>query len=93
MKFTIERNVLSEALINASKASSARSSIPALEGVLIHLSDGKITVTGYDLEMGIKCIVQPTESIEEGEVVVNAKVFGEMIRKMPAGIVEISMVK
>lgn len=90
MKFTIERNVLSEALINASKASSARSSISALEGVLIHLSDGKITVTGYDLEMGIKCIVEPTESIEEGEVVVNAKVFGEMIRKMPAGIVEIS---
>ena len=90
MKFTIERNVLSEALINASKASSARSSIPALEGVLIHLSDGKITVTGYDLEMGIKCIVEPTESIEEGEVVVNAKIFGEMIRKMPAGIVEIS---
>lgn len=90
MKFTIERNILSEALINASKASSARSSIPALEGVLIHLSDGKITVTGYDLEMGIKCIVAPAESIEEGEVVVNAKVFGEMIRKMPAGIVEIS---
>lgn len=90
MKFTIERNVLSEALINASKASSARSSIPALEGVLIHLSDGKITVTGYDLEMGIKCIVEPAESIEEGEVVVNAKIFGEMIRKMPAGIVEIS---
>lgn len=90
MKFTIERNVLSEALINASKASSARSSIPALEGVLIHLSDGKITVTGYDLEMGIKCIVEPAEAVEEGEVVVNAKVFGEMIRKMPAGIVEIS---
>ncbi len=90
MKFTIERNVLSEALINASKASSARSSIPALEGVLIHLSDGKITVTGYDLEMGIKCIAEPTEAIEEGEVVVNAKIFGEMIRKMPAGIVEIS---
>lgn len=90
MKFTIERNTLSEALTNASKASSARSSIPALEGVMLHLSDGKITVTGYDLEMGIKCIISPAESIEDGEVVVNAKIFGEMIRKMPAGLVEIS---
>ncbi|MCM1335759.1 MAG: DNA polymerase III subunit beta [Bacteroides sp.] len=89
MKFKIERNVLSEALFNAAKASSARSSIPALEGVLIHLSDGKITVTGYDLEMGIKCIVEPLEAEEDGEVVVNAKVFGEMIRKMPAGPVEL----
>ena len=90
MKFTIERNILSDALVNASKASSSRSSIPALEGVLINLRDGIITVTGYDLEMGIKCYIKPTEAIEEGEVVVNAKVFGEMIRKMPSGDVEIS---
>lgn len=90
MKFTIERNKLSDALMNASKASSARSSIPALEGVLIHLQEGKITVTGYDLEMGIKCIIDPDNPIEDGEIVVNAKVFAEMIRKMPAGMVEIS---
>lgn len=90
MKFTIERSTLSDALMNASKASSARSSIPALEGVLIHLKENKITVTGYDLEMGIKCIISPAEAIEEGEIVVNAKVFAEMIRKMPAGLVEIS---
>lgn len=89
MKFKIERNTLSDALVNASKASSSRSSIPALEGVLINLKNGIITVTGYDLEMGIKCIIKPAEAIEEGEVVVNAKIFGEMIRKMPSGLVEI----
>lgn len=89
MKFTIERNKLSDALMNAAKASSSRSSIPALEGVLINLKDGIITVTGYDLEMGIKCRITPAEAIEEGEIVVNAKIFGEMIRKMPAGLVEV----
>lgn len=90
MKFKIERNLLSDALVNASKASASRSSIPALEGVLINLKNGMITVTGYDLEMGIKCRIPPAEAVEDGEVVVNAKVFGEMIRKMPAGLVEIS---
>lgn len=90
MKFSIDRNTLSDALSNASKASSSRSPIPALEGVLINLKEGVITVTGYDLEMGIKCKVSPAISEEEGEVVVNAKIFGEMIRKMPAGLVEIS---
>ncbi len=90
MKFTIDRTTISEALVNASKASSSRSSLPALEGVLINLKNGIITVTGYDLEMGIKCRIQPAEAIEEGEVVVNAKIFGDMIRNMPAGLVEIS---
>ena len=89
MRFKIERNTLSDALVNASKASSSRSSIPALEGVLINLKNDIITVTGYDLEMGIKCKIKPAEAIEEGEVVVNAKIFGEMIRKMPSGLVEI----
>ena len=90
MKFTIDKTILSEALTNASKASAVRSTIPALEGVLICLRNNEITITGYDLELGIKCIVLPNESIEEGEIVVNAKIFGEMIRKMPAGLVEIS---
>ncbi|MCR5021320.1 DNA polymerase III subunit beta [Ruminococcus sp.] len=90
MKFSIDRSVLSDALVNASKASAVRSTIPALEGVLINLKDNVITITGYDLELGIKCIVSPTEAIEDGEIVVNAKIFGEMIRKMPSGEVEIS---
>lgn len=90
MKFTIDRTTLSDALTNASKASAVRSTIPALEGVLICLKKETITITGYDLEMGIKCMISPTESIEDGEIVVNAKIFGEMIRKMPAGIVEIT---
>lgn len=89
MKFSIERNILAEALTSAAKASATRSSIPALEGLLINLKNGILTVTGYDLEMGIKCMIPVTESFEEGEIVVNSKVFGEMIRKMPAGVVNI----
>ena len=90
MKFTIDRSTLSDALTNASKASAVRSTIPALEGVLICLKNDVITITGYDLEMGIKCMTSPTEAVEDGEIVVNAKIFGEMIRKMPAGLVEVS---
>lgn len=89
MKFSIERNIIADALINASKASATRSSIPALEGILLNLKNNILTVTGYDLEMGIKCMVPVSESFEEGEVVVSSKIFGEMIRKMPGGIVNI----
>ncbi|MBP3855697.1 MAG: DNA polymerase III subunit beta [Ruminiclostridium sp.] len=90
MKFTIEKSVLSEALSSASKACAVRSTIPALEGVLICLKNNEITVTGYDLEIGIKCIIKPEQAVEDGEIVVNAKIFSEMVKKMPSGLVEIA---
>ena len=89
MKFTIDKSILSEALNNASKACAVRSTIPALEGVLLCLKNNDLTITGYDLEIGIKCIISPEDAIEDGDIVVNAKVFGEMIRKMPSGLIEI----
>lgn len=85
MKFTAEKNKLSDAIVNAAKASASKSPNPALEGILVNLKDDIITVTGYDLEMGIKSMIPVTESFEEGEIVLNAKVFGEMVRKMPSG--------
>ena len=85
MKFTADRNKLSDAIINASKVTTARSSIPALEGILVNLKNGKITVTGYDLDSGIKNIIPAITAEEDGEVVLNAKLIAEMLRKMPAG--------
>ncbi|MCH5201219.1 MAG: DNA polymerase III subunit beta [Oscillospiraceae bacterium] len=85
MKFTADRNKLSDAIINASKVTSAHSSIPALEGILVNLKNEKITVTGYDLDSGIKNIIPVISAEEDGEVVLNAKLIAEMLRKMPAG--------
>lgn len=85
MKFTADRNKLSDAIINASKVTSAHSSIPALEGILVNLKGGNITVTGYDLDSGIKNIIPSISAEEDGEVVLNAKLIAEMLRKMPAG--------
>lgn len=85
MKFTADKNKLSDAIVNAAKASASKSPNPALEGILVNLTEGIITVTGYDLEMGIKSMIPVTEAFEDGEIVLNAKVFGEMIRKMPTG--------
>lgn len=85
MKFTADRNKLSDAIINASKVTTPHSSIPALEGILVNLTNGKITVTGYDLDSGIKNIIPCISGEEDGEVVLNAKLIAEMLRKMPSG--------
>lgn len=85
MKFTAEKNKLIDAIQNASKATATNSSISALEGILLNLTKDKLTVTGYDLEMGIKSIIPVVSADEEGEIVLNAKLLGEMIKKMPTG--------
>lgn len=84
MKFTVDKNKFSEAIINASKATTHSSPIPALEGILMSLKDSKLTVTGYDLEMGIKSSLEVEKAFGGGDIVVNAKVFGDMVRKMPS---------
>lgn len=86
MKFTAEKNKLSEAILNASKATATNSSISALEGILLNLKNNVLTVTGYDLEMGVKNMIPVLTGDEDGEIVLNAKLLGEMIRKMPSGV-------
>lgn len=85
MKFTADRNLLSEAIINASKVTALHSSIPALEGILINLKNNILTVTGYDLDSGIKNMIPVLSAEEEGEVVLNAKLIADMLKKMPSG--------
>lgn len=81
MKFTADRNLLSDAVINASKVTASHSSIPALEGILINLKNNVITVTGYDLDSGIKNMIPVISAEEDGEVVLNAKLLADMLKK------------
>ena len=88
MKFSCEKYLLQSACGIASRASASKSPIPALEGLLLQARD-RLTVTGYDLKKGIYTQLE-AEVKEQGSVVVGARLFGEMIRRLPDGIVTIS---
>ena len=88
MKFSCEKYFLQSACGIASRAAAGKSPIPALEGLLLQASD-RLTVTGYDLKKGIYTQLE-AEVKEQGSVVVGARLFGEMIRRLPDGIVTIS---
>ncbi|MDR1754764.1 MAG: DNA polymerase III subunit beta [Eubacterium sp.] len=91
MKFKAEKNRLSEAIINASKACAVKTIFNALDGVLLNLEGDVLTVTGYDLEIGIRIKIK-VEGLEDGEIVVDARLFGDMIRRMPSDCpIEISV--
>lgn len=84
MKFTCQKEVILGAVQTTSKAAAAKSSIPSLEGVLMELEGNKLTVTGYNLDIGIKTDIE-VNGIENGSIVINARMAGDIIRKMPSG--------
>ena len=89
MKFTCEKILLQNAIAVTSRAVSSKSSIPALEGLLLHAGES-LTVSGYDMKTGIRTKVTASIS-EEGEIVLNARLFGDIIRRMPDDVVTITV--
>lgn len=90
MKFICDKNELSEALINVSKAVADRSAISSLEGVKFSLEDNTLELTGYDLELGIRTSI-PAKSPDSGKFIANVRIFSEMVRKMPNGDLSIEV--
>ncbi|MDD6489832.1 MAG: DNA polymerase III subunit beta [Clostridia bacterium] len=88
MKFQCSRQKLNEAVTNVQRAVSTKSTIPALEGILIKAADNKITLCGYDLEIGITTTID-ADVRENGSAVLTAKLFAEIIRKMPEDTITI----
>ncbi len=54
MKFTVEKRLLNEAVTNLQRAVSSKTSIPALEGILIRSEENRLILTAYDLEIGMQ---------------------------------------
>lgn len=86
MKFVCDSAELSEACQNVQRAASVKTAIPSIEGILISAANGAVTLTGYDLEMGIITSI-PARIEEEGELVLNARTFSETLKRLPGSAV------
>lgn len=87
MKFSCEKQYLQEAVGIAARAAATRSPIAALEGLFIEAGEF-VTITGYDLKKGIFTKFQ-ADIVESGSIVMSCRLFGEIIRSLPDGIVTI----
>lgn len=85
MKFSCEKLLLQTAVATASRAVAAKSTIPALEGVLLQ-AGAQLTVSGYNMQTGIRTTLE-TDVTEEGSLVLPARLFGEIIRRLPDDVV------
>ena len=89
MNFSCEKALLNSAVNVTARAVSPKSSIPALEGILLEAVNGKITLTGYNLETGIRTSLE-AQVKEEGSLVVSARLFGDIIRNLPDDMVKVT---
>ncbi len=89
MKFSCEKAILLNSILTASRAVSTKSTIPALEGLFIQATDS-LKITGYNLETGIQTFC-PALIDHPGTTVVNARLFVEIIRRLPDDTVFFSL--
>ena len=90
MKFECEKTLLASAIEGVSRAITNRSAIPVLEGVYLKAEGFNLTLTGYDMEMGITTTIE-CNVLVPGETVLEAKLLLSLVSRMPAGDVRIEL--
>jgi len=89
LEFICDKNILSDGINTAQKAVMPKAALQILEGILIK-AENSLTITGNSLEIGIVSNVE-AEIVKTGSIVVNSRIFGEIIRKLPEGNVKIQV--
>lgn len=90
MKFSCNTTILAEACNIVQRGVSQKSTIPSTEGIFIQAKNSCLTLTGYDLEVGITTSIDCSTQTE-GSIVVNAKLFCDILRKLPAATVTVTV--
>ncbi|MBQ5952422.1 MAG: DNA polymerase III subunit beta [Lachnospiraceae bacterium] len=90
LDLTFLKNNLVAGINIAMKAVPTRTSLPILECFLLEAKEGRVTLTANDMEMAIKTTLN-AEVAENGKVAIDAKLFSEIVRKMPEEEVRIEV--
>lgn len=92
MKFICEKSKLQEAISTAQKAVTGKSTMTILEGILLIAKNNELTLIGSDIDLSVETKIQ-ADIIEDGSIVVDSKLFGELIKKLPNSEVQINTIE
>lgn len=90
MHIICDKSKLIEGMNIAMKAIPGKTTMMILECVVIEVKDNQIKLIANDLQLGIETLIDG-EIKQEGSVAVGAKVFFEIIRKLPSDNVSITV--
>lgn len=94
MIFTCEKQKILEGISIVQKAITGKSTNPILEGIYIKTNElnSSITLIGSDMDVSIQTTVDANIT-ESGSIVIDAKIFGEIIRKLPNTTIKIETIE
>ena len=82
MKLVFSKSNLLKSVSIVMKAVPSRTTMPILECILIDASTNEIKFTSNDMELGIETIAEGTV-LEKGVIALDAKIFSEIVRRLP----------
>lgn len=82
MKLICSKNALLTGLQVVSKAVPSKTTMTILECILIDSTSGEIRLTANDMELGIETVIEGN-IVERGIIALDAKIFLEIVRKLP----------
>lgn len=82
MKIVCTKSSLLSGVQIVSKAVPSKTTMSILECILVDTRNGEIKLTANDMELGIETIIDG-EIIEKGMIALDAKIFLEIVRKLP----------
>jgi DNA polymerase-3 subunit beta len=89
MKFTIQRDLLLNALQKAQSVVEKKSTVAILANILCTVQDGQLYINATDLEVGVR-IVLPVDQSENGRLTLSAKHFLDIVKELPSRPVQIT---
>ena len=87
MRFTCEKSMLVTGLNITGRTVAQKSALSAIEGILCR-AHGNLSLTGYNMETAITYEIE-AEVTDIGECILPAKLFGDIIRRLPEGPVTV----
>ena len=87
MRFTCEKSMLVQGLNIAGRTVAQKSSLSVIEGILCKAGLG-LSLTGYNMETAITYEIE-AEVADPGQCILPAKLFGDIIRRLPEGPVTV----
>ncbi len=82
MKIICSKDILSKAVSTVLKAIPGKTTMPILECILINAEGNKIKLTATDTELGIETTIEGNIT-QPGRIAIEAKIFSDIIRKLP----------
>lgn len=90
MKFQVEREALADAVAWTARSLPARPPVPVLAGVLLEVTDHRLSVSGFDYEVSTQ-VGLDVDAESGGRTLVSGRLLAEITRALPAHPVQIKI--